>query len=158
MHLSLMTQEEFEPWLARSIEEYAGEKVKNGAWQPEDALERSRQEHSQLLPDGLASKDQYLYTLHDEATGQKVGVLWFAVVHWVGRRSAFVYDIAVDEPQRHKGYGTQAMRALEDKVRALGLDTIGLHVFGHNTIARDLYLKLGYEIADYEMVKKLGEK
>lgn len=154
MRLVPMTQPEYDRWLENAVREYADDKVRAGTWQPSDALERSAKDFAKLLPEGVHSKDQHLYMLEDEAAGKKVGMIWVAAVDW-GKPIAFIYDIAVDEDQRGKGYGKQAMLALEDVVRGLGLDEIGLHVFGHNTIARDLYLKVGYEITDLNMVKKL---
>ena len=56
---------------------------------------------------------------------------------------------------RRRGYGEQAMAAIEDKVRELGLDTIDLHVFGFNTAARALYEKMGYSVTDVNMRKRL---
>src|SRR5512138_3275462 len=154
MRLAPMTQTEYDHWIEQSIKDYAEDKIKAGTWQPADALERSAEDFRKLLPDGLGSKDQYLFMLEDEAAGKKVGMIWVAVVNW-GKPKAFIYDFVVDEDQRGKGYGKQAMLALEDVVRGLGLDEIGLHVFGFNTIARDLYLKVGYEITDLHMVKKI---
>lgn len=155
MRLVPMTQAEYDAWSERSIREYADDKVQAGTWLPAEAMERSAQSFEHLLPDGLRSKDQYLYMLEDEAAGKKVGMIWVASVLHEGKRQAFIYDIRVDEEERGKGYGKQAMLALDEVVRGLGLDEIGLHVFGHNAIARDLYLKVGYEITDYIMVKKL---
>lgn len=66
-----------------------------------------------------------------------------------------MYDFLVYEPYRRCGYGWQALQALEQNVRALGLDTIGLHVFGHNHAARALYEKAGYEVTNINMAKKL---
>lgn len=155
MKLVPMTQAEFDAWLEQDIRVYAGEKIRAGAWQAAEALDRSRQEHLRLLPDGPATKDHYLYTLVDESSGVSVGMLWVARVERGGKPIAFLNDIKIDEQFRGRGYGKQAMLALEDTARGLGLDTIGLHVFGHNTIARDLYLKVGYQITDYNMEKKL---
>jgi len=154
MRLTPMTPAGFDAWLAHAVGDYADDKIRSGAWLPDEALERSRLEFAALLPDGLATRDHHLYTLEDEAAGKAVGMIWVAVVSW-GKPMAFIYDIVVDEDERGKGYGKQAMLALEDVVRGLGLDSIGLHVFGHNAIARDLYLKVGYEITDINMVKKL---
>ncbi|KAB2854509.1 MAG: GNAT family N-acetyltransferase, partial [Anaerolineae bacterium] len=50
---------------------------------------------------------------------------------------------------------TQAMLALEDEVKKVGLDSIGLHVFGHNQSAYALYQKIGYETTNIVMAKKL---
>ena len=48
------------------------------------------------------------------------------------------------------------MTALEETVRALGLDEIRLHVFGHNGAARALYRKLGFVETNVMMAKQLG--
>jgi RimJ/RimL family protein N-acetyltransferase len=49
----------------------------------------------------------------------------------------------------------QAMTKLEGEAKRLGLDRIGLHVFGHNSAARPLYEKLGYVPTNINMVKHL---
>jgi hypothetical protein len=48
------------------------------------------------------------------------------------------------------------MLAMEAEVKAMGLDRISLHVFGHNPGARRLYEKLGYETTNVYMAKQLG--
>src|SRR5713101_6777869 len=128
-----MTPAEFEAWLAHAAIDYADDKVRAGAWKAEDALERARAEQHNLLPDGLATKDNYLYSIwsDDAPLDTPVGVLWMAVPPWKPAL-AVVYEFIVFEPYRRRGYGSQALRALENKVRALGLDTIGLHAFGYN--------------------------
>ena len=98
-----MQQEDFEPYFERDIREYAEEHVRNGNWSAEEALERSRKEHQQLLPDGLESRNQYLFSIID-ASDQKLGVLWVNIEN--GR--AFIYDFIIDESFRGKGYGKQA--------------------------------------------------
>jgi ribosomal protein S18 acetylase RimI-like enzyme len=87
--------------------------------------------------------------------GQVVGQLWVAIVERP-RRHAFVYNLEIDEAHRRRGYGEGAMRAAEDEARRLGVDTIRLHVFGHNTRARPLYDKLGYEPTNIMMSKTLS--
>ena len=72
-----------------------------------------------------------------------------------GVRLAYVCDLLIDEGYRRQGYGTQAMRAVEQEVRALGIDRIALHVFGHNHPARALYEKVGYEETNLHMAKNL---
>ncbi len=158
VQLQPMTSAEYEPWLEGDIREYADEKVRAGNWSAADALERSAEEHRKLLPQGLATPDNYLYTITAEpAPGEgpvPVGMVWLAVPPWQPPL-AFIYDFVIHEPYRRRGYASQALLALEGKVRALGLDTIGLHVFGHNHAARALYEKAGYEITNISMAKKL---
>ncbi|MFN8473006.1 MAG: GNAT family N-acetyltransferase [Anaerolineae bacterium] len=153
-HLVRMTQEQFDRYLDAAIAGYAEEKVQAGNWSAEDALARSRQEFLKLLPQGLATPNQHLFAIVDD-TGEQVGFLWFAVMQEATGPVAFVYDFGVDESQRRKGYGEQAFSAMEDEVRALGLHTIQLHVFGHNRPAIALYEKLGYAATNIMMSKTL---
>lgn len=153
-----MTETEFHAYLEDDIQRYAEEHVKAGNWHPAEALERSRKEHQRLLPDGLASKKQYLFSIEDDALGAKVGMIWFAVDDTRPVHSAFVYDFQIYAEFRRRGYATQALRAVEEKVKELGVEKIELHVFGHNVAARALYEKVGYEIAGVYMAKKLTSR
>jgi hypothetical protein len=74
--LSKMQQENYEIFLERSIREYAEDHVRNGNWTAEESLERSRREFEQLLPDGLNSKDQFLFSIIDATNGNEIGSLW----------------------------------------------------------------------------------
>jgi ribosomal protein S18 acetylase RimI-like enzyme len=107
------------------------------------------------LPDGVATKDNYLYDIVDEALGLTVGMIWLGHIMQGSKPVVFIDDFVIDEAQRRKGYGEQAMLAAEVQATALGYDTIALHVFGHNHAARALYEKLGYEITNINMAKKL---
>jgi ribosomal protein S18 acetylase RimI-like enzyme len=150
-----MKATEYQTYLDLSIREYAEDHVKAGNWQLEEALERSAKEFQQLLPAGVATRDQYLYDIEDAASGMKVGMIWLARIMQSAKPVMFIYDFRIDEAYRRKGYGEQALRAAEEQARALGLDTMALHVFGFNHGARALYEKLGYEITNINMAKKL---
>ena len=150
-----MTESEFAAYVEEDIERYAQERIRAGDWRPAEALHKSREEHQQLLPDGLATKNHYLFSINDEALGSKVGVMWFAIYGQQLQPLAFVYDFLIDEEFRQQGYGKQALSALEAKVMELGIDKIALHVFAHNQIARALYEKTGFEITGVTMTKNL---
>ena len=154
--LQPMNETEYQEYLDGAVAEYAQEHVKAGRWSSEEALQEARKEYQALLPDGVNSKNQYLYTIVDEETGAKVGMLWFAATERAGERVAFVYDVIIYEQFRRHGYGEQAFLAMETKVRELGLKKIGLHVFGHNHAARAMYEKLGYIITNVQMSKSLS--
>lgn len=151
-----MTDSEFQIYLKHSVETYAQEHVKAGNWSPTEALQKAEKEFQQLLPDGVASTKQHLFTIKDSQTGEKVGLIWFAERVQASRPSAFIYDFLIYEEYRNKSYGKQALIGLEEKVKELGIETIALHVFGHNKIAIDLYQKVGYEISDLHMTKKVS--
>ena len=73
--LEPIQQKDFEIFLESGIREYAEDHVRNGNWTAEEALERSKKEFEQLLPDGINSQHQYLYSIINE-DNNKIGVLW----------------------------------------------------------------------------------
>jgi ribosomal protein S18 acetylase RimI-like enzyme len=155
--LKPMTQKEFKLFLERDIRAYAEENVKACYWSEAEAIDKSRKEHVNLLPDGLASKDHHLFTIQD-AEGRAVGVIWMKASLDSPRRSGFIFNLEIDEQYRGQGYATQAMLELEKVARAQGLEQLGLHVFAHNQIARGLYEKLGFMVSGLNMVKPLSAK
>lgn len=155
VHLVSLTESEFQAYWQRAIPGYAEEHVKAGNWNASEALQRAEKEFRQLLPDGLATKNQYLYSIVDGETGSKVGMVWFSVDDNRSEPSAFVNDFMIHEEFRRQGYGTQALRAVEETVKELGVSKISLHVFGHNHAARALYDRVGYETSDILMTKRI---
>lgn len=148
-----MTQTEYDAFLNRTIPDYAADKVRAGQWAESEALERSRKEFEELLPQGVQTKDHYLYTLYDGE--QAVGLIWLRANPDRPTKDGFIFELYVEEDQRGKGYGKQAMLLIEEKARELGLQAIGLHVFGSNKVARNLYESVGYETTSVNMSKKL---
>lgn len=90
-----------------------------------------------------------------EADGRDIGRLWLGERETNGRRTLFVYDIAIDDPLQGRGYGRAAMRLAEDEARVLGFHRIELHVFGGNEVARKMYHSLGYAETSVRMAKDL---
>jgi ribosomal protein S18 acetylase RimI-like enzyme len=149
-----MTQAQYKAWLAGAIAEYADENVTSGRWSAQEAMGRSREEHERLLPLGLATPNNHLWSITRASDREQVGILWMAVVD-KPTPHAFIYNIEIHGPFRRHGFAEQAMTKLEGEARRLGLDRIGLHVFGHNSAARPLYEKLGYLPTSINMVKHL---
>lgn len=144
IQLDPMSDSEYEQFAAESVRGYAEEKAQAGTWSREEALDRAQEEFDLLLPQGVASPDNYLFTVRDARSQQSVGRLWFAMRGELGRREAYVYEVAVDESHRGKGYGRAAMVACVEEARKVGANSVGLHVFGGNKIARSLYTSLGF--------------
>ena len=142
--LDPMTAAEYDPFMEAGVRDYARHKVTSGEWTEEESLDLSRADHDQLLPDGLKTANQHLYSVRDAASGEAVAVLWLALRMKAGRVEAYIYDIEVREGQRGRGYGRATMLAAIDEARGLGAETMGLHVFGNNATARALYQSLGF--------------
>jgi ribosomal protein S18 acetylase RimI-like enzyme len=150
-----MTEDDFVTYMGFAVSNYANEKVASDSWPAEEAHARAAAAFSELLPQGLATEDQHLLTIVDNPAGNKAGFVWFGVTDLGKGPVAFIYDFVIFEELRRRGFGSQALRALEDKVRAMNLNIIGLHVFGHNQAARALYDSVGYTVSDVTMTKML---
>ncbi|MEJ0003842.1 MAG: GNAT family N-acetyltransferase [Pararobbsia sp.] len=121
------------------------------------ALAHVRESLGKLLPQGAATPEHYFYTVHCLERDARVGTVWVGVLagKTAKARMAHVFDIHIDEPFRRMGYAKQAFRAIEPIVRELGLNEIGLHVFGFNDHAYALYRQLGYRPTHISMAKSL---
>jgi ribosomal protein S18 acetylase RimI-like enzyme len=153
--LRAMTQSEYAVWLEATIPAYAADKVVSGQWSEEASLQLSKKEFDELLPQGLETPDNHLFTIVDSESAP-VGILWFAVKTKFNARVAYVFDVSVTPLRRHEGHAFRAFIALEDQIRKLGLSGIALHVFGHNTGAQALYAKLGFRPTNISLFKPLG--
>lgn len=149
-----MKKSEYAAWLAESIPAYAADKIASGRWAEADALELSKKENDELLPQGLETPDNYLFAIVD-SDSEEVGMLWFAVKTKFNARIAYVYDVSVKPSRQREGHAIRAFLALEQEVRTRGLAGIALHVFGHNAGARALYAKLGYEPTNLSLFKSV---
>ena len=149
LKLEPLQQDDFERFLERGIREYAEDHVRNGNWPAEDALERSRKEFEHYLPEGIHSKDQYLWSIQNG--DDKIGVLWVQVRD----SKAFIFNFVIDEEFRGKGFGKQALVALDEKLKSLNVESVALHVFGDNVNAQELYKKMGFKTVSINMKKDL---
>ena len=150
-----MTESEYTAWLAATVPAYAADKVASGQWSEAASLELSKKEFDELLPRGLETPDNYLFTIVDSQS-EAVDVLWFAVKTKFDARIAYVFDVGVRPECQRRGHAFRAFLALEDEVRRLGLSGIALHVFGRNTQAQALYSKLGFQPTNISLFKPVG--
>lgn len=155
--LASMSDAEFSHYLAVAIPDFAQGKIESGQWAAAEALELSRKVYAELLPQGLATPEHFLFTVRDDAANpQAVGMLWFAAQDRGGQRVAFVYDVSIDPEHQRKGHASKAFAAMEVEVRKHGLAGIALHVFGQNSGAQALYHKLGFVTTNVNMFKQLA--
>jgi ribosomal protein S18 acetylase RimI-like enzyme len=154
LRLRRPTDAEYQAWFAAALRSYADDIVASGTLGREAAEAKSRLDHAELLPDGLATPGQFVFRLCDDE--QPVGWLWLALQAPRGDAgTGWIYDIEVEAAFRGRGYGRGAMLLAEEEARRLGLVGLALNVFGHNTVARSLYTTLGYQITAIQMKKRL---
>ena len=148
-----MTQEAFEDYLAKSLPAYAADKVVAQEWPSEKSSELARKELSNMLPKGVETSNNFLFSIENEE--RKVGMIWFAKYERHGVPLAYLCDIYIENNHRRRGFASSAIHAVEEKAKALGLSGIVLHVFGHNESAQGLYEKLGYQKTNIMMFKEI---
>ncbi len=158
---------EFEEFKTFSISSYRDEKMRAESLSPEmpkipetpkikeETYRIAAEQFQSLLLKGLDTPEQFLFKLVDHSH-KRVGYLWFCTRERAGLKSAFLYDIFIEPEWRMKGYGKKAMHLFEQEVRRLGINRIGLHVFGHNDVALQMYEKLGYRTTSRMMAKDLS--
>lgn len=155
IQLQKMNDLDFNDYMARTIIDYAAEKVAAGVWLKAEAIQLAKKNFDQLLPKGVKTENEYLFTFLNTEINKKVGYLWFQLSETLLYKMAFILDFIIFEPYRGRGYGQQTLKNLEDVAKSLDIHKMILHVFAHNTTAIALYEKLGYKNTDITMAKYL---
>ncbi|MRI32489.1 GNAT family N-acetyltransferase [Endozoicomonas sp. OPT23] len=151
--LKAMDQQSFSDYLEMAIPSYARDNIDSGRWDTSEATERSIKAHESLLPEGLETKDNYLFDIIEQEDQQNVGHIWVKIEDNIRTRSAFIYDIEIYESHRRKGHAKAALTSIEAKVADMGATSLGLHVFNHNSAALKLYNSIGYQTVSHNMQK-----
>lgn len=148
--LVLMDSDEYQKYISSAIKSYAEEKVLAGNWKQEESISKAEEEYTRLLPKGEKTESNFLYTILND--DKAIGVIWFAQL---SEKKGYIYDINIVEKYQGFGYAKEAMKQIENVGQKLGINKIGLHVFGHNKVARGLYDKLGYKTTNVLMEKEI---
>ena len=155
LSLRTMTVDEFDQFLARSVRLFAAEQVVSGKWSADEAETCAIERNNLLLPQGLNTPGMLLLAA-ENMDGVKIGNLWVTLQPTPGSGvGAWIYYIEIEPEHRGKGYGSALMLAAEQEVALHGVSTIGMNVFGWNSIARSLYEKAGYQIMTMQLRKEI---
>jgi ribosomal protein S18 acetylase RimI-like enzyme len=153
--LIAMNEESFSNYLQIAIPSYAKDNIDSGRWEESEALARSRKAHESLLPEGVATINNYLFNVIENESKENLGHIWVKVEDNIHTKSAFIYDIEIFEQYRRKGYAKFALGCIEQVVADLGATSLGLHVFNHNSAAIGLYNSIGYQTVSHNMQKPI---
>lgn len=148
-----MNRDEFQQYINFAIEDYAKDKIASGNWHVDEAIELSRESFTRLLPEDEKTDLNYLFSIFHNDT--LVGMIWISQKSPTNLEEGFIYDFIIYEQYQGRGYAKAAMKEVEIVAKGMGMNKIGLHVFGHNKIARGLYEKMGYEITNITMAKSI---
>lgn len=144
--LRAMTQDEFPDYRQWQIDIYATEKVAAGRCSPEEAMRESIEEVAKLLPNDLESAGQFIFVA--ELENERIGTIWMNLNTELEVPRAFGVYIEIEPTLRGQGLGRELMYATRLECRKLGARGFALSVFGHNSIARNLYESLGFEVTE----------
>lgn len=150
-----MNKEKFELFALQSQVQRQRYWVEKNNFTEQEANEKARSEFTNILSDGLETKDNFVYNLVDVKKSD-VGYLWYTLRTEGSYKKAFICDFFVEETLRLKGYGKCALELLEQEVLGMGLDKIGLHAFADNDAAIGLYKSVGYKVKSVFMDKDLS--
>jgi ribosomal protein S18 acetylase RimI-like enzyme len=154
------------PWIARSRADYEEARLASGE-PAEVAAENARTSFERNFPGGHPAPGHLVHevvatgpaadtgTDADADTDTVVGVLWIGPFA-EGSDAWWVWDVEIDAQHRGAGHGRAAMELAEQEAARHGAATLGLNVFGYNTVARQLYESLGYETTSLQMRKPLS--
>ncbi|WP_342433492.1 GNAT family N-acetyltransferase [Neobacillus sp. FSL H8-0543] len=148
--LVIMNSNEYQKYVSLATKSYAEEKVLSGNWNQEESISKAVEEYTRLLPKGEKTENNFLYTILNDDSA--IGAIWLAQL---SEEKGYIYDIYVVEEYQGFGYAKEAMKQIENVGQKLGMKKIGLHVFGHNKVARGLYEKLGYQTTNVLMEKEI---
>jgi ribosomal protein S18 acetylase RimI-like enzyme len=148
-----MTGGQYRSYSGNSRDEYAKEIAESGSMSWEDAVQKAAADYARMLPHGLDTPDNYLFTAYDGDAA--VGILWVMLQARSDGPRLFIGDISVDPDARRQGYGRAIMTAAEDFARTHQATAIALNVFGQNVAAQELYRQLGYRTTSIQMLKPL---
>ena len=152
LNLVPMNDSEFGDWIAVSLKDYIVDRIKSGE-SAELAKATASESFARLFPDGKPTAGHIVRkAVKDD--GHAVGYVWVGPDSGDGT-DWWVWDIAVHVEHRGRGYGRKIMELAEATAVASGARSMGLHVFGFNTVARDLYESLGYAPTSIRMSKQL---
>jgi ribosomal protein S18 acetylase RimI-like enzyme len=154
--LEPMNEATYEAWRIASTHDYALEKVEAGNYPKADAQRLAEAEFEKLLPEGRSTPGHEIRAMVNDA-GAKVGHAWFTIENRDFGRVVFIYDIAVDEAHRRRGYARLALAEIDAYAREHDCQGVMLHVFGSNTPARDLYRSAGYVETNVIMLKRMSD-
>lgn len=139
-----MDMREFETFREYSINDYAKDLMTDQNISLEDALEQAASEFSDMLPEGVKTRDQSLMMIEDENSRKTVGIIWYLYEVTEGIKQVFLSDFLIYEEERRKGYAMAALSEMEHNAALAGCNQSIIYVWKHNPPGVNLYTKCGY--------------
>jgi len=149
---------EFADFADYFVADYATEITLNYRLSEADALAQAQEEIASSFPDREKTVGQVLLciTLENADETQHIGYLWYKPDHEL--KSAYINDFYLFPNFRGKGFGSQAMKRLEEQLEDDGFTQLKLRVAADNQQARHVYEANGFAVTGINMNKLLGKR
>jgi ribosomal protein S18 acetylase RimI-like enzyme len=150
-----MRDSEYPAYLDYFIPDYAAEIAANYGLSSLEALEQAKREIRDDLPHGVDTTGQVMLCVINHASGADsvVGYLWYQPDP--ATRSAFIKDFHIFPAHQGKGFGKQALNALEAELVRTGFEQIKLRVAQDNKRARHVYEITRFRVTGVNMSKTI---
>ena len=150
-----MLDSEYPAYLDYFIPDYAAEISANYGLSSLEALAQAKREIADGLPHGVDTTGQVLLCVinHTPEAERVVGYLWYQPDP--ATRSAFINDFHIFAADQGKGFGKQALTAMEAELARTGFEQIKLRVAEHNERARHVYAVTGFRVTGVNMSKTI---
>ncbi len=139
-----MSLQEYEEFYTYSVNNHAEELMQEKNLSVEKALDLAKEEFEEMLPNGLATGDNYLMIVEDGTDGRSVGFIWYLIEKTEGVKQVFLCDFLIKEDERRKGYASIALKDIQENAVKFGCKESVLFVSKDNAPAINLYIKNGY--------------
>lgn len=151
-------QHEFAAFVAYFVADYAREITLNYRLSETDALTQAQREIECSFPQQEKTSGQVLLCIihHDAGEEQPIGYLWYKSDAEL--KSAYINDFYLFPAFRGQGFGSKAMKCLEERLEADGYTQIKLRVAAENQQARHVYEANGFAVTGINMNKLLGKR
>ena len=153
MILNKMNIEESNRFFNETIQDLAEANATCGEWKESESLEKSKEHFKKQFPNGIIDENNYLYSILNQ-NHEIVGNVWMTVNK---KKIAWLQNIKINENHRRNGYGKTAVLELSTIAKDLGIQKIGLHVFGYNKEALRFYKSLEFTIKNVILEKNIND-
>ncbi len=130
---------------------------------PSTSEEEAFTRHKADIEAMYKQKEKFIVFFVGNEKDSKCGYIWLATrgggIPWdFNTNVCWIYDIRVKPEYRRKGLGKKLLKEGIHWAQSEGFSKIGLHVFGSNSNAYNLYRKMGFEVDHCYFQKPLDVK
>lgn len=152
--LAPMTVEQFARLRVPLERSYAESTAAANGLTPEAARADAALRVARLLPRGVETDGVLLRT--GLVDGVEVGWIWVTMPGPDRPGTAWIHNVEVHPGHRGRGHGRRMIQLVEGELARLGVERLGLSVFGPNTVAIGLYESLGFRVTTQQMAKRVA--